>query len=152
MYSEEQRVKALRMYHRIGSVTDTVRRLGYPSREQLHNWIRNEGKPRGKRKKPNCKNTIEHPRNPPAEFKLEVFRRCFEKGDSVKLVSEEIGYSRSRSARSRTDHYIMLTRALFLISPSASTILSTTVKNWLTSSTSFLDRRKNRSYIQKENI
>ena len=72
MYSEEQRVKALRMYHRIGSVTDTVRRLGYPSREQLHNWIRNEGKPRGKRKKPNCKNTIEHPRNPPAEFKLEV--------------------------------------------------------------------------------
>ena len=95
MYSEEQRVKALRMYHRIGSVTDTVRRLGYPSREQLHNWIRNEGKPRGKRKKPNCKNTIEHPRNPPAEFKLEVLRRCFEKGDSVKLVSEEIGYSRA---------------------------------------------------------
>ena len=95
MYSEEQRVKALRMYHRIGSVTDTVRRLGYPSREQLHNWIRNEGKPRGKRKKHSSKNTIEHPRNPPAEFKLEVLRRCFEKGDSVKLVSEEIGYSRA---------------------------------------------------------
>ncbi len=55
MYSEEQRIKALRMYHRIGSVTDTVRRLGYPSREQLHAWIRNDGKPKERRKKLNLK-------------------------------------------------------------------------------------------------
>ena len=43
MYSEEQKAKALCIYHRIGSVTDTVRRLGYPSREHLYTWIRNEG-------------------------------------------------------------------------------------------------------------
>lgn len=82
------------MYHQIGSATDTVRRLGYPSRKHLYNWIRNEGKTKGKRKKLNLKNTIEHPRNPPVEFKLKVLRRCFENGESVKSVSEEIGYSR----------------------------------------------------------
>ena len=35
------------------------------------------------------------PRNPPAEFKFEVLRRCFENGESVKSLSEEIGYSRA---------------------------------------------------------
>ena len=95
MYSKEQKAKALRIYHQIGSVTDTVRQLGYPSRKHLYNWIRNEGKTKEKRKKLNLKNTIEHPRNPPAEFKLKVLRRCFENGESVKSVSEEIGYSRA---------------------------------------------------------
>ena len=94
MYSKEQRAKALRIYHQIGSVTDTVRQLGYPSREHLYRWIRNEGKTKEKRKKLNLKNTTEHPRNPPAKFKLKVLRRCFENGESVKLVSEETGYSR----------------------------------------------------------
>lgn len=94
MYSKEQRAKALRIYHQIGSVTDTVRQLGYPSREHLYRWIRNDGKTKEKRKKLNLKNTTEHPRTPPAEFKLKVLRRCFENGESVKLVSEETGYSR----------------------------------------------------------
>ena len=44
MYSKEQRSKALYIYHRIGSVTDTVCQLDYPSREHLYAWIRNEGK------------------------------------------------------------------------------------------------------------
>lgn len=95
MYSEEQKAKALCIYHRIGSVTDTVRRLGYPSREHLYTWIRNEGTTKEKRKRLNLKNTTEHPRNPPAEFKFEVLRRCFENGESVKSLSEEIGYSRA---------------------------------------------------------
>ena len=43
MYSEEQKDRALRTYHHLGSVTATVRRLGYPSREHLYTWIRNEG-------------------------------------------------------------------------------------------------------------
>ena len=29
MYSEEQRIKALHVFHQTGSVTDVVRRLGY---------------------------------------------------------------------------------------------------------------------------
>ena len=44
MYSKEQRAKALRIYHQIGYVTDTVSQLGYPSREHLYRWIRNEEK------------------------------------------------------------------------------------------------------------
>lgn len=94
MYSEEQRTKALHVFHEIESVTDTVRRLGYPSRKHLYTWIRNEEKTKEKRKKLKLKNTTEHPRNPSAEFKLQVLRRCFENGKSVKSVSEEIGYSR----------------------------------------------------------
>ena len=93
MYSEEQRTKALHVFHEIGSVTDTVRRFVYPSRKHLYTWIRNEGKTKEKRKKLKLKNTTEHPRNPSAEFKLQVLRRCFENGKSVKSVSEEIGYS-----------------------------------------------------------
>ena len=50
MYSEEQRTKALHVFHEIGSVTDTVRRFGYPSRKHLYTWIRNEGKTKEKRK------------------------------------------------------------------------------------------------------
>ena len=94
MYSEEQRTKALHVFHEIESVTDTVHRLGYPSRKHLYTWIRNEEKTKEKRKKLKLKNTTEHPRNPSAEFKLQVLRRCFENGESVKSVSEEIGYSR----------------------------------------------------------
>ena len=94
MYSEEQRTKALHVFHEIESVTDTVRRLGYPSRKHLYTWIRNEEKTKEKRKKLKLKNTTKHPRNPSAEFKLQVLRRCFENGKSVKSVSEEIGYSR----------------------------------------------------------
>lgn len=93
MSSEEQRTKALHVFHEIESVTDTVRRLGYPSRKHLYTWIRNEEKTKEKRKKLKLKNTTEHPRNPSAEFKLQVLRRCFENGKSVKSVSEEIGYS-----------------------------------------------------------
>lgn len=51
MYSEEQRTKALHVFHEIGSVTDTVRRFGYPSRKHLYTWIRNEGKTKKKTKK-----------------------------------------------------------------------------------------------------
>ena len=95
MYSQKQRVRALRMYHRTGSATETVRRLGYPSRERLYDWIRGEGKGKAKRKSLSITNTAEHPRNPSVELKLDVLKRCFQDGESVKSVSEEIGYSRA---------------------------------------------------------
>ena len=95
MYSEEQRIKALHVFHQTGSVTDVVRRLGYPSRKQLYTWIRNERKTKEKRKNLILKTPPNTPRNPPAEFKLQVLRRCFENGESVKSVSEEIEYSRA---------------------------------------------------------
>lgn len=95
MYSDKQKAKALRLYHRIGSATQTVRQLGYPSREHLYSWIHEEGKGEKHRKTASAFNTKEHPRNPPTELKIDVLKRCFEDGESVKSVSAEIGYSRA---------------------------------------------------------
>lgn len=39
-------------------------------------------------------NTPEHPRNPTLEVKLEALHRCFELGEDIQCVSEDIGYSR----------------------------------------------------------
>ena len=34
-----QKTTALELYYKINNVTETARRLGYPTREQLHKWI-----------------------------------------------------------------------------------------------------------------
>jgi putative transposase len=95
MYSNEQRTKALNTYYRISSVTETVRLLGYPSREHMYNWILRAEKDKVPRKALMLVNTQAHPRNPSVEAKMNAIRRCFEEGESVKSVSEEIGYSRA---------------------------------------------------------
>ena len=87
MYSKNQKATALELYHKINNVTETARRLGYPTRGQLHKWINKENLPSKKRKPVELVNTPEHPRNPPAEVKLFILKRCFELGESVKLVS-----------------------------------------------------------------
>ena len=96
MYSEEQYHKALAVYEETKSITKTLQRLGYPARRQtLYNWINR------KRLLPEEKstfrgyNTAEHPRHPPLELKLEAIRRCFELGEGVQSVSDEIGYSKA---------------------------------------------------------
>lgn len=40
-------------------------------------------------------NPPEHPRSPSLEIKLDAIKRCFEQGENIKYVSEEIGYSRA---------------------------------------------------------
>ena len=37
-------------------------------------------------------NTMEHPRHPLLNLKLEILHRCFELGEDVQLVANEIGY------------------------------------------------------------
>jgi len=93
MYSKEQRETALNLYHECGSVTKTVRIVEYPRREQLHAWIRQENELEFPRRQLKLINTKDHPRNPPANVKLDAINRCFKLGESVKLVSEEIGYT-----------------------------------------------------------
>lgn len=94
MYSEEEYRRALEVYKETKSVTRTIAILGYPARRQtLYNWInRNRMLPEEK-----CTfrgyNTPEHPRHPPLELKLEVLHRCFEQGEDVQSVSNEVGYS-----------------------------------------------------------
>lgn len=95
MYSKEKRRVALQTYHREESVAETIRLLGYPSRECLYRWLQEEGHPKPARKKSKVINCKEHPRNPPTEIKLEAIKRCFEQGESVKSVSKDIGYSRA---------------------------------------------------------
>ena len=90
-YSKEQIKKALELYQQCKSVSQTVRILGYPTRENLYKWIKKENVPQKERKKlPIIINSSYHPRNPPIKTKLDAIKRCFELGESVKYVSEDI--------------------------------------------------------------
>lgn len=94
MYSEEQYRKALEVYEQTKSVTQTITILGYPARRQtLYNWINRKRMLPEDRSTFRGYNTKEHPRHPPLNLKLEVLHRCFELGEDVQLVSNEVGYS-----------------------------------------------------------
>ena len=95
MYTEREIYKALERYGETESVTATIIALGYPSRSNLYRWIKNQNLPPKEKKKNRGVNTHEHPRHPPVDLKLETIYRCFELGEDVKSVSEEIGYSRA---------------------------------------------------------
>ena len=96
MYSKEQKDIALQIYHQTESVTETIRILGYPTRRNLYTWIAEENTPPKTRKEyPVIDNPPDHPRNPPLEVKLEAIHRCYELGENIKYVSEDIGYSRA---------------------------------------------------------
>lgn len=96
MYSKEQKDMALQVYHQTGSVTETIRILGYPTRRNLYTWIAVEHEPPKIRKDyPIVDNPPDHLRNPPLEIKLNALHRCYELGENIKYVSEDIGYSRA---------------------------------------------------------
>ena len=96
MYSKQQKEAALKLYKHSKSVSDTVRILGYPTRKQLYNWIYEEKNPPKVRKKlTDVGNPPYHPRNPSLDVKLNAIHRCFELGENIKYVSENIGYSRA---------------------------------------------------------
>ena len=96
MYSKEQKDIALRIYHQTESVTETIRILGYPTRRNLYTWIAEENTPPKTRKEyPVINNPPDHPRNPPLKVKLYAIHRCYELGENIKYVSEDIGYSRA---------------------------------------------------------
>ncbi len=95
MYSQDKINVALKVYHQCGSVTTTIQVLGYPTRRALYTWIANEGAAKPERKPLKLTNTAEHPRNPSIEVKMNAIHRCFELGESIKSVSEEIGYTRA---------------------------------------------------------
>ena len=94
MYSEEQNYKALESYEAKKTATKTLTILGYPAhRQTLYNlinikWIPLEGKSTFRRY-----HTEDSPQHPPLEQKLQVLHRCFEMGEDVQSVSNEVGYS-----------------------------------------------------------
>ena len=95
MYSQDKINIALQVYHQCGSVTNTLRMLGYPTRRGLYTWIENEGVQKPPRKVLDNTNTTTHPRNLPVEAKMDAIHRCFELGESIKYASEETGCSRA---------------------------------------------------------
>ena len=96
MYSKQQKEIALKLYHQTESVSETVRILGYPTRKNLYNWIYEEKHPTKVREDyPIIDNPPDHPRNPSLQVKLDAIHRCYELGENIKYVSEDIGYSRA---------------------------------------------------------
>ena len=95
MFTYEKRVRALQVYEETHSVTKTIRMLGYPGQHTMYKWINEQRKPKKVKSTNRGVNTPTHPRHPPADLKMEVLHRCFELGEDVKSVSEEIGYSRT---------------------------------------------------------
>lgn len=104
MYSKEKVDIALKLYHQCKSITKTVQALGYPTKRALYKWINHEGKPKKQRKEFELINTKAHPQNPPIEVKMEALHRCFELGEGIKSVSEDIGYSRASIYTWRKKH------------------------------------------------
>lgn len=95
MYSQDKITIALKVYRQCGSVTTTIRILGYRTRRALYTWIAHEGTPKPERKRLKGIHTARHPRNPSIEVKMNAIHRCFELGESIKSVSEDIGYTRA---------------------------------------------------------
>lgn len=96
MYSKEQKPTALEIFHQTNSVPGTIRILGYPTGRQLYIWIAEENIIKRERKPlSRFANPKGHPRNPSLDVKLDAIRRCFQLGESIKYVSEDIGYSRA---------------------------------------------------------
>ncbi len=57
MYSESGIHKALEKYDETGSIAATIIALGYPSRSNLHRWIKNRDFPPKEKKKNRGANT-----------------------------------------------------------------------------------------------
>jgi transposase InsO family protein/transposase-like protein len=85
-YSKEQVHAALTLYSKLHSLPKVVKILGYPSVGSLASWVH---------KYPEVVAPKSHKRHikAPINVKLDAIRRCYENGDMLKSVAEEIGYS-----------------------------------------------------------
>ena len=94
-YLKKEIAAALSLYDELESVTAVIQQLGYPTRTAMYQWIYRREKSPPPRLDNHGKNTPDHPRHPSVETKLKAIRRCFENGEDIKWVSDEIGYSRA---------------------------------------------------------
>lgn len=95
MYTNKEKQIALELYDELYSVSKVVQTLEYPSRKTMYCWIYERDKPIQPKLKTRGDNTPEHPRNPSLEVKINALHRCFELGEDIQYVSEDIGYSRA---------------------------------------------------------
>ncbi len=85
-YTGEQISAALLLLKATGSPTGVIETLGYPSSPMLYHW---------RDKYPDLYDVPRqrHRKQAPAELKQSVIKRCINGDESVKSVSEDIGYS-----------------------------------------------------------
>lgn len=100
-YSKEEISNALKLYDEEKNATRVVRKLGYPTTATLYIWLRQRN-PKSKHAKQTITNDgnrinnysyKDRKRFSPYE-KLSVLKRCFEDGEDVRFVAEEVGVSR----------------------------------------------------------
>lgn len=87
-YTKEQIATAILLFQATGSPEKVIKTLGYPSNPMLYKW-------RDKYPEYYASPVKKHWKQAATELKLDVIRRCFINGESVQLVSDEIGYTPS---------------------------------------------------------
>lgn len=85
-YSKEKIIIALSLYKVTKSTRQVLKTLGYPSQAALYKWLK---KYKDNLTKPNRRAY----KRATAELKQQAIQRCLLKGESVKLVAEDIGYA-----------------------------------------------------------
>ena len=101
-FTKKQIRFALLLFEKTQSASQTIRILGYPTRTSLYRWVRRYrvigGSVHDEDPSENkwvTVNTPQRPLHPPLSVKLRILERCFEKGEEIKAVSSETGYSRA---------------------------------------------------------
>ena len=100
-YSKYEISEALRLYDLEGNVTRVVRILGYPTKATLYLWLRQRN-PKSSQVIPTLttdgdrtiSNFYLNRKAVSPEIKIEAIKRCFQDGEDVRLVAEEMGVSR----------------------------------------------------------
>ena len=112
MYAQDKKEKALEWYDQGISPTEIVRKLGSPkTRITIYLWIKQRKTSRSTpRNRIKVNNSPQHPLHPSAEVKLEIIKRCFARGENVKLVSEETGYSRTSIYKGLTSNLVIFSQ------------------------------------------
>ena len=85
-YTKEQVHAALILYRKLQSLPKVVETLGYPSRGALACWVHQHPEVVAPK-------SHKRPIKAPIDVKLDAIRRCYENGETLKSVAEEIGYS-----------------------------------------------------------
>ena len=100
-YSKHEISEAFKLYDLEGNVTRVVRILGYPTKATLYLWLRQRN-PKSSQVIPTLttdgdrtiSNFYLNRKAVSPEIKIEAIKRCFQDGEDVRLVAEEMGVSR----------------------------------------------------------
>lgn len=85
-YTKEQIAAALMLYAKTGSPAKVTEMLGYPSVPMLYHWKVKFPELYGREPKKSW--TLA-----PLELKLDAIHRCYEQGERIQSVAEDIGYT-----------------------------------------------------------